>query len=171
MAMALNPMPAVLVVEDDDDDVFFLRRAFRQAGITHAFHRVRDGEEGRHYLLGHPPFDDRHLHPFPCLVLLDLKLPRRDGFELLESVRAEPALRRLPLIVLSSSKESVDVNRAYAAGANCYLVKPLRFEDLLELMRKFRAFWLESAHLPGGFPVSNGGKTPEPAAGAERDGG
>ncbi len=146
--MPLTKAQSILLVEDDDNDVFFLERACKQVGMTLPLHRVRDGDEAMQYLGGVGKYADRHSHPFPGLVLLDLKMPRKDGFELISWVRSSPGLRRLPLIVLSSSKEATDVNRAYDLGANSYLVKPVRFEQLVELMEQFQLYWLQLAELP-----------------------
>ena len=94
------------------------------------------------YLAGEGPFADRQRHPFPVLVLLDLKLPRRSGLEVLEWIRAQTGLKRLPVVVLTSSKEATDVNRAYDLGANSYLVKPVGFDSLLELVKSLEVYWL-----------------------------
>lgn len=133
---------AILLVEDDANDVFLLRRAFTKAGIESGLHTVADGEEAVSYLAGEGKFSDRDQHPLPQLVLLDLKLPRRSGLEVLEWVRARPELRRIPVIVLTSSRESRDVNRAYDLGANSYLVKPVSFEDLLSLTQALDRYWV-----------------------------
>lgn len=133
---------AILLVEDDANDVFLLRRAFTKAGIESGLHTVGDGEEAVAYLAGDGKFSDRDQHPLPQLVLLDLKLPRRSGLEVLEWVRARPELRRIPVIVLTSSRESRDVNRAYDLGANSYLVKPVSFEDLLSLTQALDRYWV-----------------------------
>lgn len=133
---------AILLVEDDANDVFLLRRAFNKAGIESGLHTVGDGEEAVAYLAGQGKFADRDQHPLPQLVLLDLKLPRRSGLEVLEWVRGRPELRRIPVIVLTSSRESRDVNRAYDLGANSYLVKPVSFEDLLSLTQALDRYWV-----------------------------
>jgi len=101
------------------------------------------GEEALDYLAGGGGFADRGRHPFPALILLDLQLPRRSGHEVLEWLRGqEEGLRRLPVVVLTSSKEPRDVNRAYELGANSYLVKPVSFEALLELVKAVERYWL-----------------------------
>ena len=146
--MPLTKAQSMLLVEDDDNDVFFFERACQKVGMTLPLHRVRDGDEAMQYLGGVGKYADRQIHPFPGLVLLDLKMPRKDGFELISWVRSSPGLRRLPLIVLSSSKEATDVNRAYDLGANSYLVKPVRFEQLVAVMQQFQLYWLQLAELP-----------------------
>jgi DNA-binding response OmpR family regulator len=138
----------ILVAEDDDNDVFFLERAFKLAKIPAARHRVKDGEEAIAYLRGDGEFSDRQRYPLPCLLLLDLKMPRKNGFEVLTWTRQQTSLKRLPVAVLTSSKEVPDINRAYDAGANTYLVKPVNFEDLLETIRALSHFWLALAKIP-----------------------
>src|SRR5207249_5534648 len=101
-----------------------------------------DGDEAVEYLGGTGRYQDRTRYPLPALVLLDLKLPRKNGIEVLHWLRQQPALRRLPVVVLTSSKEPNDVNRAYDQGANSYLVKPLGFDALLNLVRSLNVYWL-----------------------------
>jgi DNA-binding response OmpR family regulator len=138
----------ILVAEDDDNDVFFLERAFKQAQLTQPRRRVKDGEEAIAYLRGDGPFSDRQLYPLPCLMLLDLKMPRKNGFEVLAWTRQQPTIKRLPIIILTSSRESPDINRAYDVGANTYLVKPVNFEELLETIKALNVFWLSLAKTP-----------------------
>jgi CheY-like chemotaxis protein len=134
---------AILLVEDDANDVLLIRRAFAKADIQNLVHTVEDGDAAVAYLAGEGTYADRDDHPLPAVVLLDLKLPRRSGLEVLEWVRTVPGLRRLPIVVLTSSRESTDVNRAYDLGANSYLVKPVGFDALSDLVRILRGYWLE----------------------------
>ena len=131
----------VLLVEDSPADVLLIQRAFTRARIAGALAVVGDGEQAVAYLSGGGTFADRDRHPMPDLVLLDLKLPRKSGFEVLEWLRAQPGLRRLPVAVLTSSRETSDVDRAYDAGANSYLVKPGNADDLLTLLRDLGLYW------------------------------
>jgi len=103
---------------------------------------VSNGDEAVGYLSGESPYADRGRFPFPVLVLLDLKLPRRSGLEVLAWIRGQPGLKRLPAVVLTSSKESVDINRAYDLGANSYLVKPVGFDSLLDLVKSLEVYWM-----------------------------
>ncbi|MDI1447008.1 response regulator [Polyangium sp. 6x1] len=132
----------VLVVEDDSTDVLMIRRAFRKAELSCPLHIVDNGDAAVDYLSGQPPYDDRRSNPLPALVLLDLKLPRRSGLEVLEWLRSQPGLRRLPVVVLTSSMESTDVRKAYDLGCNSYLVKPVSFEGLLDAVKALGAYWL-----------------------------
>lgn len=133
---------AVLLVEDTSADVLLIRRAWGKAGIANPLQVVTDGDQAVAYLAGEGPYADRKQYPLPVLVLLDLKLPCRSGLEVLEWVRQQSGLRRLPVVVLTSSQESSDINRAYDLGANSYLVKPVEFAPLLEMMKSFAPYWL-----------------------------
>ncbi len=128
----------VLVAEDDSDDAFFLKRAFFKAGIDAPVHLVRDGQEVIDYLSGVPPYDDREAYPLPGLLLLDLKMPRVTGFEVLQWLQEHPSLRRIPVVVLSGSGRPVDVERAYSLGANYYAIKPQDVDQLLGLATRLK---------------------------------
>ncbi len=124
----------ILVVEDNPDDVYFARRALRNAApdVTVAF--VHDGQAALEYLHGVGPFADRGVHPLPAMVFLDLKLPYVHGLSVLEAIRADPELQRLPVVVLTSSEEQRDRTRAEALGIQDYVVKPVRPEALRALI-------------------------------------
>lgn len=132
----------LLLVEDDPNDVLLIQRALNKARIANPVVVVRDGEEAVRYLGGLDPYGDREAHPLPMLVLLDLKLPRRTGFEVLEWVRAQPGLKRLPIVIMTSSRETPDINRAYDLGASSYLVKPGEFQDLMRLVDSLHLYWM-----------------------------
>ena len=127
----------ILLVEDDSNDVLLLQRAFRRAGLTHALQVVSDGDQAVAYLGGQGQFNDRGKHPLPSLVLLDLKLPRRSGLEVLGWIRDQkPEVKNLPVIVLTSSRLSEDVDRAYSLGANSYMAKPSgNYDGLAEMVK------------------------------------
>jgi CheY-like chemotaxis protein len=138
----------ILLVEDDENDVMLTERAFAQAGFVNPLHVVSDGEQAIAYLGGDGRYADRQRHPLPILVLLDLKLPRVSGFEVLAWLRAAPDIRRMPVIVLTSSEQSSDINRAYDHGVNSYLVKPVGFERLLGLVKTVGLYWIVTNHGP-----------------------
>lgn len=143
----------VLLAEDNADDAFFIQRAFRKAKLANDLVHVDDGERAVAYLSGRGDYADRRRHPLPALVLLDLKLPRRSGLEVLEWLKQQPDLKRIPVVVLTSSREAVDVNKAYDLGANSYLVKPVGFDDLFEMVKTLHPYWMilnERPELPGG---------------------
>ena len=138
----------ILVAEDNGDDVLLIQRAFTRAKLANPLHFVSDGERAIGYLSGQGAYADRTRHPLPALLLLDLKLPRKSGFEVLEWVRRQPGLSVLPVVVLTSSRESADVQRAYALGANTYLVKPVAFDGLMEMVKSLGLYWFVTAERP-----------------------
>jgi CheY-like chemotaxis protein len=136
----MNPHhDVVLVVEDDPDDQHLIARAFRKANVTVPLHFADDGDQAVAFL-------DRSLREpdalRPVVVLLDLKLPRRSGFEVLTWVKGHESLKRVPVVVLTSSRESADLERAYDLGANSYLVKPAKPDALLQMVAAIDAYWL-----------------------------
>jgi CheY-like chemotaxis protein len=125
----------ILLVDDNADDTYLFERAWKTAGIMNPLAIVSDGDQAIAYLQGSAPFKDRKHHGFPLIVLLDLNMPRRNGFELLEWIRQQPALRFLTVDVLTSSMRPQDVERALELGANSFFVKPGRIDDLVQLLR------------------------------------
>src|SRR4051812_11006320 len=138
----------VLIAEDDPSDIFLLQRAFAMAEVPAALHFVRDGQEAIDYLGGEASFSDRRAHPLPDLMLLDLKMPRLNGFDVLNWLRQKPGLRRLLVTVLTSSDQPNDINRAYDLGANSYLLKPSNSQDLSDLVKRVQKYWLEINQRP-----------------------
>jgi CheY-like chemotaxis protein len=132
-----------LLVEDDLNDVLLMQRAFRKANLTFPLHVARDGLEAIAYLSHQGQFADAARFPVPKLILLDLKMPRKDGFETLAWLRQQPGLRRIVAVVFSSSREIADINRAYDLGANSYLVKPGEFKTLVDMAKLLTTYWLE----------------------------
>ena len=138
-------MPAngtVLLVEDDENDRLLIERAFDKGRIANPIRSVNNGEDAVAYLAGTGPYADRAQNPLPVMMLLDLKLPRKSGLEVLAWVREQTGLKRLPVVVLTSSRETSDINKAYDLGANSYLVKPVGFENLFELAKSLNVYWL-----------------------------
>ncbi len=133
---------SILLVEDDPNDVFFIKRAFEKAKIVNPIYVVEDGEEAILYLEGYGKYTDREKFPVPFLILLDLKLPKKSGFEVLEWIKTKDKLKRIPVVVLTSSSESPDINRAYDLGANSYLVKPVSLENLIEMVKVLELYWI-----------------------------
>jgi CheY-like chemotaxis protein len=133
---------AVLWVEDDADDVLLIGRAIQKAGLPNPS-LVRDGREAVEYLSGSGKYADRLAYPFPSIVLLDLKLPKMSGFEVLQWIRERPELCRIPVIMFTSSREMSDVDRAYSIGANAYLLKSVDHTNLVEALTKVHAFWMD----------------------------
>src|SRR5262249_444814 len=131
----MSNLKHVLVAEDESTDAFLLRLAFAKGRIPATLHFVVNGEEAIAYLKGETRYADRTTHPLPDLMLLDLKMPRVNGFDVLRWLRQQPGLKRLPVAVLSSSGLTEDLNLAYELGANCYLVKPCDLDKMLETVK------------------------------------
>jgi CheY-like chemotaxis protein len=133
----------ILVVEDDANDIVLLKRAFSKGGPDIPLQFVRDGQEAVNYLKGIDKFSDRNLHPLPTLLLLDLKLPGMDGFDVIRWVRTESEVRTVPIVVLSSSGARSDISRAHELGANAYHVKPNDANALVGMVEGLRTFWVD----------------------------
>lgn len=138
----------ILLIEDDQNDVFFLQYAFEVANITNPLQVVVDGQQAIDYLAGTGKYADRSQFPFPCLVLLDLKLPVKMGIDVLQWIHQQPQLCSLLVLVLTSSSNVEDIDEAYRLGARSYLVKPLSVEKRLELARLIKSYWLNLNQFP-----------------------
>jgi CheY-like chemotaxis protein len=132
----------ILQVEDEEADIFLLKHVFGRAGITSPVKAVTDGQMAVDYLAGTGPYANREEHPLPCLILLDLKLPKLNGLEVLAWVRQQPSLKHLVVVVFSSSCQPSDVERAYELGANSYIQKPPNLERTLEVAQLLKGWWL-----------------------------
>lgn len=133
-----------MLVEDNEDEIVLLLRALKIAGVTAPLVVVRDGVEAIEYLSRQGVYHDATQHPMPQFIVLDLKMPRLSGFGVLSWLRDQPGLRRLPVVVLTSSNEDRDVASAYDMGANSYLLKPNALGDLQHLARLLQQYWLDS---------------------------
>ena len=143
----------VLLVEDDANDTILIQRSLRQAGLSNRLVVLSDGQQAVNYLTGHGPYRDRMQYPLPVLILLDLGLPKVSGFEFLEWLRNEPELNGLPVVVLTGSAFSPDIKKAYALGANSFLVKPNDSAEMATMLKSTTEYWLGTCQLP---------TTPEP---------
>ena len=137
----------VLLVEDEEHDIVAVKRAWKQNNIANPLHVVRSGAECLDYLHQRGKYSDPATAPAPRLLLLDIKMPGMDGFAVLEEIRRDERLRRLPMVVLTGSDAGTDRNRSYDLGANAYIQKPLEFKDLSEAIGLINRFW-ELAKLP-----------------------
>ena len=132
----------VLLAEDDPDDVLLTQIAFERARLANPLQVVRDGEEAIAYLSGEGAFADRDRFPMPILLLLDLNMPKMDGFQVLDWLRADPLLRQLPVAIMTSSDHDPHISRAYELGADSYLIKPPDATAMLNLVQRLHAYWL-----------------------------
>jgi CheY-like chemotaxis protein len=146
----MNDISPILLAEDDDNDALLMERAFVKAGWGIPLHRVGDGDEVIRYLKGQDHYSDSSKYPFPSLLLLDLRMPGKSGFDVLEWIRTQPQLESLLVVVLTSCQVPADVRRAYALGANMFLLKSAKFEGLVEHLRRLQSHWAfhQEASLP-----------------------
>src|SRR5882724_10619772 len=132
----------VLLVEDDLNDIFLVKRAFKMAHLPEPLQVVTDGQEAINYLKGEGKYTDRQGYPLPKLIVMDIKMPRRTRFEVLEWVKGDRRpLRRIPIVIVSSSDNPADINRAYELGANAYMVKPVSFKAVEHLFNAITQYW------------------------------
>ena len=139
--MPARSEPVILLAEDDENDVLMFRRAFRQLGITAPVQLVSNGDEAIAYLRGIGRFSDRAEFPLPDIFLLDLKMPRKDGFEVLQWLGGQRHLSSIRIVVLTTSHDTYDINRAYSLGAASFLVKPIDFQDFRNAMNAVYTYW------------------------------
>jgi len=144
----MSDQGVILLAEDREDDIFLIHRAFEKSGIHNPLYVVRNGEDTIRYLEGIGRFANRAEYPLPDLLLLDLKMPGTDGFEVLRWVKQQPGLSSLRIIVLTASTHLQDVNLAYQLGANSFMVKPFDFENTLELAKLITDYWLRKSKTP-----------------------
>ncbi len=160
----MDPSFTVLLAEDNPDDALLMRQAFKAHGLMRPLHVVQDGRDAIAYIAGDGVFSDRVAHPFPNLVILDLKMPRVDGFEVLAWIQEHPDFRVIPTIIWSASADQRDVKHAYCLGANGYLFKPYDFPEFKAMLGRMLAFWddcLKPVPIPG-FPSCNALKETHP---------
>jgi len=138
----MDAHPVILIAEDNENDIFMLRRAFTQLEIDSPIFIVSDGEQAISYLHGDGKYSNRAEYPLPDLLLLDLKMPRTNGFEVLQWIRGNPSLASLRVVVLTTSEQIRDINRAYQLGANSFLVKPVHFDDFRNTLKAIYDYWL-----------------------------
>jgi CheY-like chemotaxis protein len=151
----MNNEPVILLAEDREDDIILIQRAFKKAGFTIPLKIVRDGDEAIRYLGGAEQYADRNRYPIPSLFLLDLKMPLKDGFEVLRWMKQQPNLKEIPVIVLTLSNRIKDVNQAYALGAYSFLIKTTDFEDAAAFSQSLAFYW-------SNIQTDDGAKLPPP---------
>jgi CheY-like chemotaxis protein len=141
-------MITILLADDDPDDRQLTRDAFAQNRLANELHTVEDGEELMDYLHRQNGYSNLQGKPLPGLILLDLNMPRKDGREALKEMKADPELRRIPIVVLTTSKAEEDILRSYDLGVNSYVTKPVTFKSLVELIKVLGQYWFEVVELP-----------------------
>ncbi|MDR7090277.1 MULTISPECIES: response regulator [Cellvibrio] len=138
----------ILMADDDADDRLLAQEAMHESRVLNELHFVEDGVQLLSYLRGDNDFSDRALYPMPGLILLDLNMPKMDGREALAEIKADPRLRRIPVVILTTSKAEEDMVKGYDLGAASYITKPVTFDALVELMRTLGKYWVEFVELP-----------------------
>ncbi|WP_323815560.1 response regulator [Cellvibrio sp. NN19] len=138
----------ILMADDDADDRLLAKEAMHESRVLNELHFVEDGVQLLNYLRGIGDFENRDLYPMPGLVLLDLNMPKMDGREALAEMKSDPNLRRIPVVILTTSKAEADMVKGYDLGAASYISKPVTFDALVELMRTLGKYWVEFVELP-----------------------
>jgi two-component system, response regulator len=138
----------ILIVEDNEQDLALAQRALRKANVTNRIQVARDGEEALEFLFCEGPYAERKMENGPKVILLDLKLPKIDGLEVLQRIKSDSRTKAIPVVVLTSSKEQNDVVETYNLGVNSYIVKPVNFEQFSETVQKLGLYWLLVNHPP-----------------------
>ena len=139
----------ILLVEDDPDDQALTKRALEGSKLRNELRVVDDGEQALDYLFQRGEFADPNMSPRPDLILLDLNLPKLDGRAVLKEIKESPGLRRIPVVILTTSSQEEDILRSYDLGVNSYITKPLRMEGFIEVVRDLERYWFELVVLPG----------------------
>ena len=138
----------ILVADDDTEDCMLIRDALEESRVVNELYFVHDGEELLDYLRHRGKFEDPETSPRPGLILLDLNMPRKDGREALLEIKADPCLRKTPVVVLTTSQAEEDICRSYDLGVNSYITKPVTFDSLVDTMRVLGHYWLQIVELP-----------------------
>lgn len=138
----------ILIADDDEDDRMMAQEALEEAKIANNLHFVENGEELLEYLLNEGEYADPVRFPRPGLILLDLNMPKKDGREALKEIKSNPALRQIPVVVMTTSKAEEDIYRTYDLGVNSFVSKPVSFDGLVEVMKSVTSYWLSIVELP-----------------------
>ncbi|HMD67962.1 MAG TPA: response regulator [Chitinivibrionales bacterium] len=138
----------ILMADDDEDDRLMAKEAFAEVKLINHFHTVENGEELMDYLRRKGKYADPAVSPRPGLILLDLNMPRKDGRQALAEIKADPSLRQIPIVVLTTSKAEEDILRSYDLGVNSFIAKPVTFEQLVVIMKTLTKYWFEIVELP-----------------------
>jgi two-component system, response regulator len=145
-----HPIAPILMAEDDPDDRLITKKALEENRVANPLVTVGDGEELLEYLQHRGKFASSPRPPRPCFILLDLNMPRMDGREALRLIKADETLKKIPVVILTTSKAEEDILRSYNTGANSYITKPVTFEGLVSVIHSLKNYWLEIVDLPDG---------------------
>lgn len=143
----MNENQNMLIVEDSDEDYYIIERAFKKAGITNNMHRCVDGQDALDYCYHREKYASK-IAPKPNIILLDLNLPKISGLDVLRTVKNDPVLRSIPVIILTTSVYEKDIKACYHHGANSYIQKPMEFNKLVEIARILKHYWIDTVILP-----------------------
>lgn len=146
--MSKKQSVVILIAEDDDDDFLLAKEAFDEYNLVNRIYRVPNGEDLLDYLKHRGKYKNPQNAPLPLLILLDLNMPRVDGREALKEIKADPELRKIPVVIMTVSKEEEDIIRSYDLGANSYIRKPVRFTQMVEIIKTIGKYWFEIVELP-----------------------
>lgn len=146
---SIPPKPIVILLADDsEDDRLMTRDALQEGFVINELREVEDGEELMDYLQRRGPYSDPQSSPRPGLILLDLNMPRKSGLEALREMKADPLLRRIPVVVLTTSQDEADIISSYDFGVSSFITKPVTFAGLVEIMKTFGKYWIEIVAIP-----------------------
>ena len=152
MAASISPISVqpitILMADDDEDDRMIAQDALDEARVANQLHCVEDGEELLAYLQRRGKYAALSQEPLPGLILLDLNMPKKDGREALKEIKADPTLRRIPIVIMTTSKAEEDIYRTYDLGVSSFIVKPVAFETLVEIMQTLTHYWFQVVALP-----------------------
>lgn len=147
--MKANGQPIIFLMADDDpDDRLLTKEAMEESRVLNDLRFVEDGEELMDYLTHRGKYSNPSDAPRPSVILLDLNMPKKDGREALREIKADPRLRRIPIVIMTTSKSEEDIMRSYDLGASSYITKPVTFEGLIDLMKTLGQYWVEFVELP-----------------------
>jgi len=141
--MKLPANKVILLVEDSPEDYEATMRAFKKSNLKNPIFRCKDGQEALDYLFNQNQFQDKNQFPRPCIILLDLNLPKVDGREVLQKVKSDPSLKTIPVIILTTSDDDIDIQKCYELGANSYIRKPVDLINFFESIQKLSEYWFE----------------------------
>ena len=149
----MNKRPLnIMVAENDEDDRALVKFAFAECKLPNSIHFVEDGEQLLDYLNHRSPYEDPANSTRPDLILLDLDMPRMNGHEALKEIKGDPKLRSIPVVIFTTSKATQDINSTYNMGANSFIVKPVTYDGLIEVMNALAEYWFEITELPLALP-------------------